>query len=210
MVLHGRRQDALETLYDEIVAAGGPEPAALPLDLATAGSRHYEALAADIDQSVGRLDGIVHCAAHTLRLRATDGISAEDWTATLSVNVTAALSITRSCLPLLRQATHGSVVYSLESHHATHEAYLSALAVPGSALAAAMRIQAQEWTPAAGVRCNAVVPGPVDSPARRRTHPGEARGHLPAVDTVIPAYLWLLGVDSLGVSGRIIEAGLGD
>jgi NAD(P)-dependent dehydrogenase (short-subunit alcohol dehydrogenase family) len=205
VVLHGRRQNALESLYDEIVAAGGPEPAALPLDLAAAGSRHYDALAADIDQAVGRLDGIVHCAAHTLRLRAAEGISAEDWTATLAVNVTAALSITRACLPLLRQAPQASVVYSLESHHDRHDAYLGALAVPGAALAAAVRIQAREWAAQAGVRCNAVVPGPLDSPARRRTHPGEARGNLPGVETVIPAYLWLLGPDSLGVSGSVVD-----
>jgi hypothetical protein len=52
-----------------------------------------------------------------------------------------------------------------------------------------------------------VVPGPLDSPARRRTHPGEARGNLPGVETVIPTYLWLLGPDSLGVSGSVVDAG---
>jgi NAD(P)-dependent dehydrogenase (short-subunit alcohol dehydrogenase family) len=104
VVLHGRRQDALESLYDDIVRQGGPEPAALPLDLATAGSRHYDALAADIDQAVGRLDGIAHCAASTLRLRAAEGISADDFVRTKD-------KVTGEAKPVVHEA--GTFVFRL-------------------------------------------------------------------------------------------------
>jgi hypothetical protein len=52
-----------------------------------------------------------------------------------------------------------------------------------------------------------VVPGPVQSPQRRRTHPGEVHESLPADTTLMPAYLYLMGKDSAGTSGRIIELG---
>ena len=38
VVLHGRIERKLDVLYDEIVAAGHPEPVILPLDLAKAGA----------------------------------------------------------------------------------------------------------------------------------------------------------------------------
>src|ERR1700687_3907184 len=40
----GRKLEKLEATYDAITAAGGPEPALIPLDLAAAGTPEFEAL----------------------------------------------------------------------------------------------------------------------------------------------------------------------
>ena len=206
VVLHGRNPQRLEALYDEVAGAGGPEPAALPLDLASAGARQFDALAADVDQACGRLDGIAHCAAHVPRLAAVDGLPPDEWTTTLRVNVVAALGITRASLPLLRASGSAAVIYTLESHHGGGDAYLAALAVPGAALAQALRIQATEWSAFAGLRCHGLVPGPVDSPSRRRTHPGEPRSSLPPADSVAGAYVRLLDPGCGVASGGILDA----
>ena len=42
VALLGRKQEKLEATYDAIAAAGGAEPALVPLDLATAGSAEFE------------------------------------------------------------------------------------------------------------------------------------------------------------------------
>src|SRR5512142_1150921 len=62
VALLGRKQDKLEAAYDAISAAGGAEPALIPLDLAAAASPEFEALAALLRRDLKRLDGIVHCA----------------------------------------------------------------------------------------------------------------------------------------------------
>ena len=41
VVLHGRVVRKLESIYDEIIAAGHPEPTILPLDLATAKAEDF-------------------------------------------------------------------------------------------------------------------------------------------------------------------------
>ena len=46
VILHGRDPDRLAAVYDQIDAAGGPRPALFPLDLALAGDRDFEGLAA--------------------------------------------------------------------------------------------------------------------------------------------------------------------
>lgn len=207
VVLHGREERKLVTLYDEIVALGAPEPAAIPLDFAGAGSRHFDVLAADIGENVGRLDGIVHCASRIERLALAHAVAAEDWAGLFQVNVAAALGLTRACLPLLKAAPDASVVFTLEAHHAQADAYWGVASVPGVALATAMRTLASETASHPGVRFNAVVPGPIDTPSRRITHPGEARASLPAPASVVPAYVWLLGPASRESNGQVVAPG---
>ena len=74
--------------------------------------------------------------------------------------------------------------------------------VSKAALETLCRIQADEWTHLTHLRANVVVPGPVASPLRARTHPGEAAAELRSADSLAPLYLYLLGPDSIGVSGR--------
>jgi hypothetical protein len=52
---------------------------------------------------------------------------------------------------------------------------------------------------------NIVVPGAVQSPQRRQSHPGELHASLPASDGLMPTYLYLMGPDSTGISGQTFE-----
>ena len=69
VVLLARSVKGLEKVYDEIAAAGGPEPAAVPLDLLKAAEGDFNNLAMMIKRELGRLDGILHCASHFTRCR---------------------------------------------------------------------------------------------------------------------------------------------
>src|SRR6187397_2612456 len=54
VVLTGRSVRKLETVYDAIVAAGGPRPAIAPLDLEKADAAAYDAMAEAIEKEFGR------------------------------------------------------------------------------------------------------------------------------------------------------------
>lgn len=205
VVLHGRDTARLEAVYDEIEAAGGPTPAAVPLDLEAAGPRDFDAAAGAIEQAVGRLDGIVHSAVHLERLAATDTLDPAAWTRLLRINFIAPLAWTRACRFLLERAPDASVIYTSDSHVSDPAAYWSGVAAPKAALLAAMRCQADEWSDHPHLRVNAVVPGPVASPARAFTHPGASPATLPSAEALMPVYLWLIGPDSRGVSGRTVD-----
>ena len=206
VVLHGRHAASLEVVYDEITAKAYPEPAAIPLDLEKAGTREFDHMAYAIESQLGRLDGIVHNAAHLDKLSALEHQSIDEWTRTMRVNVIAAFALTQACARLLRASPDASVIYTSEQHATQPAAYWGAYAVSKSALETTAIIQADEWSRLTHLRANVVVPGAVASPSRSKTHPGELSDSLPAAQSLMPLYLYLLGPDSRGVSGRIFRA----
>ena len=60
VILLGRTLEKLEQVYDEIEAAGHPQPALVPLNLESAQEHDYIELANTLEQEFGRLDGILH------------------------------------------------------------------------------------------------------------------------------------------------------
>jgi len=188
----GRHSGPLTETYDAIVAAGGREPAAIPIDLATAGDREFDTLAQMLRRDLGRLDALVHCAAHFTPLGPLRDQSLETWQAHLRVNLAAPFALTRACLPQLAAAPDGAVVFTSETHAVTPAAYWGALAVAKSGLHTLAAIWADECEQAGKPRFHVVVPGPVATPQRAQSHPGEDRGALPRAETVATAYLRVL------------------
>ena len=69
-------------------------------------------------------------------------------------------------------------------------------------------IFSQELERLPNIRINTLIPGPVNSPLRRKTHPGENPDSLPQPADILPWYLWLIGPDSRDVRGKTIECAL--
>lgn len=59
VLLLGRTVKKLEQTYDEIMAAGGAEPAIIPLDMMGATKQNYVDMAETIEGQYGRLDGVL-------------------------------------------------------------------------------------------------------------------------------------------------------
>lgn len=205
VALLGRRQDKLEATYDAITEAGGPDPALLPLDLACAGSAEMEAVAQLIRREMGRLDGIAHCASHFVPLGPLENQTLETWMTLLKVNLAAPFALTRACLALLASAPDGSVVFTGETHGAHPAAYWGGFAVSKAGLSTLAHIWADERERARGPRMNVLVPGPIASPQRARSHPGEDPSALRTVADAARAFLFLLGPASRGTSGQTLS-----
>jgi NAD(P)-dependent dehydrogenase (short-subunit alcohol dehydrogenase family) len=202
VILHGRNVPRLEAVYDEIESAGAPQPTILPLDLAAARDRDFENMALAIESQLGRLDGILHNASHVSYPSALEEQKLEEWLLLLRVNLAAPFALTRACAYLLRASPDASVVFTSETHALEPAAYWGGFAVSKSGLSALGRIQAQEWERFPNLRVNVIVPGIVDSPQRRLTHPGESPDSRAQAEALMPAYLYLMGPDSRGVTGQ--------
>lgn len=204
VILHGRNVEKLEAVYDEIEAAGGPQAAIFPLDLFSAGDKEFEALAGGIRGQLGRLDGILHNASHLDNLHSLETHTLEQWQVSLRVNLMAPFALTRACLPLLKAAPDASVVMTSETHGHAPAAYWGSFAVSKAGVETLVKLWAQELELYPTLRLNGIVPGPVQSPQRTRTHPGEVKESLPTPESLMPYYLYLMGGDSRGVTGQIV------
>jgi NAD(P)-dependent dehydrogenase (short-subunit alcohol dehydrogenase family) len=207
VVLHGRVVRKLEALYDEIVAAGWPQPTILPLDLAEANSSDFGNVASAIHAQLGRLDSLIHTAAVLGSLGPVEHQSFDAWQKVTRVNLVAAMALTRSVLPLLSVAADGAVVFTLDTRAEDPRAYWGAYAASKAALRAFAATLADECEVRTNLRINAIVPGPMRTPLRMLTHPGEDRSALPLPEALVPLYLHLVGAQSKADSGVRIDAG---
>ena len=206
VVLHARIVRKLEAVYDEISAAGHPEPVILPLDLAKAEASDFANVASALEAQHGRLDALVHTAALLGSLGPLEHQSFDSWLALLRVNVAAPMGLTRALMPLLHHAPDASVTFTLDSRGQEPRAYWGGYAVTKAGVATLARELADEWENRANLRVNAVVPGPIRTPLRGQTHPAEDRTQLPSPESLVPLYLHLLAGQSKAESAALIDA----
>jgi NAD(P)-dependent dehydrogenase (short-subunit alcohol dehydrogenase family) len=205
VALLGRNEKKLDAIYDEILAIGGPEPAMFPFDLEAADDSGFERLAGTISYHLKRLDGILHSAASFFLLTPLNQQTLAQWNTLLKVNLAAPFALTRACLPMLEASPDASVIFTGETHGLHPAAYWGGYAVSKSGLEALTTIFSQELERLPNIRINTLIPGPVNSPLRRKTHPGEDPGSLPQPADLLPWYLWLMGPDSRDIRGKTIE-----
>jgi NAD(P)-dependent dehydrogenase (short-subunit alcohol dehydrogenase family) len=168
VVLLGRKTPKLNRVYDAIARHPDgtlPEPVNLPLDLAGAGPDDYADLAARLEAQLGRLDGLLHCAAEFGGLTPLEHTDPAAFARTLHVDLTARWWLTQACLPLLRRADDAAVVFVLDDVAGTSGAYWGAYGLAQSGLAAMVPMLHAELA-SSSVRISGLQPGPMRTPLR--------------------------------------------
>ncbi|MBJ7574804.1 SDR family NAD(P)-dependent oxidoreductase [Luteimonas sp. MC1828] len=170
VVLLGRKVPKLNRVYDAIAndPAGLPEPVNYPFDLAGAGFEDHAELAARIQAQLGRLDGVLHCAADFAGLTPLEHTDPAAFARVLHVDLTARWWLTQACLPMLRQASDSAVVFVVDDA-APDAAYRGAYGIAQQAqLALLATLHAELAT--SPVRVSALRPGPMRTPLRARAY----------------------------------------
>ncbi|MDX1609468.1 MAG: SDR family NAD(P)-dependent oxidoreductase [Halofilum sp. (in: g-proteobacteria)] len=187
VILLGRTVRKLEAVYDAIVAAGGPEPAIYPLDLEGAAPNDYEELAGRVEGACGRLDALVHNAAVLGEQTPLEFQSPLEWARTLQVNLTGPLLLTQACLPLLRRAERGDIVFVGDERRG---AYWGGYGVSKAAAAALAEMLAEELERDTGLQVHRIEPGPMRTGFRARAFPGALAEEAPLPEErAVPAIL---------------------
>ena len=205
VVLTGRNSQKLEAVYDDIVAHGYCEPAIFPLDLSTATHEDFLGLAGGIEQEFGRLDGLLNNAAELGALTPIDHYPNDLLKRILMVNLEAPFSLTQACLPMLRQADDAAILFSSTEPYEKSSAYWGAYGISKQGLDAFMLILADELENNTQIRVNSINPGAVRTRLRHLAYPAEDMSNLVIPDDVAPSYLYMMGPDSQGTHGKIIN-----
>jgi len=206
VVLLGRNMRHLEEVYDAIENAGGPQPAIFPMHLESASSNDYLGLAESLDREFQRLDGLLHNAAELPFLSRIDDYDPAAWDRVLRVNLTAPFLLTQACLPMIRVSADASIVFTSDQVGRRGKAYWGAYGVAKFGLEGLTQILADELANNPRIRVNSIDPGPVRTGLRSHVYPGEDASQLPAPESLMPAYLYLIGPDSRGINGQALDA----
>jgi NAD(P)-dependent dehydrogenase (short-subunit alcohol dehydrogenase family) len=205
VVLHGRNTKKLESVYDQITKLqDSPRPSIAVLDLATADGDAYSSLVNSIEQEFGRLDGLVHNAGILGQRLSIEQFDVAEWQRVMHVNLTVPFVLTQALLPLLRQSSDPSIIFTSSGVGRVGKAFWGAYSVSKFGTEALSQILADEHrhTP---LRANCINPGPVRTKMRLAAYPAEDRDALKRPEDIMASYVYLLGPDSQGVTGESID-----
>ncbi|WP_417662491.1 YciK family oxidoreductase [Pseudomonas sp.] len=206
VLLLGKTESNLSKVYDEIEAAGHPQPAVIPFNLETALPHQYDELAAMVESEFGKIDGLLHNASIIGPRTPVEQLSGENFMRVMQVNVNAMFMLTSTLLPLLKLSNDASVVFTSSSVGRKGRAYWGAYGVSKFATEGFMQTLADELENVAPVRANSINPGATRTDMRAQAYPGENPDNNPAPADIMPVYLYLMGPDSTGVSGQAFDA----
>jgi NAD(P)-dependent dehydrogenase (short-subunit alcohol dehydrogenase family) len=204
VLLHGRNAKSLDALYHEL-APLGPEPAVAQLDLERAQGPEYQALTDEIEKRYGRLDGLLHNASLLGDRSPIEHYDIGLWQRVLLVNLTAPFILTRCFLPLLRNSSDASVLFTTSGVGNRGRAFWGAYSASKFGTEGLAQVLADELENTV-IRVNAINPGATRTRMRARAYPAENPDTLLPPESVVLPYLYLLGPASRAIRGRRFDA----
>jgi len=206
VILLGRTTAKLEAVYDEIEAAGGPQPAIFPLNIEGATLKDYHDMAETLDREFGRLDGILHNAGLLGRIMPFEQYNPELWEQVMQVNINGPIWMTQALLPLLKSSQDASVIFTSSGVGRKGRAYWGAYSVSKFATEGFMAVLADELEHLGSIRVNSLDPGATRTRMRLTAYPAENPNTLRTPEEIMPTYLWLMGPESRGHNGERFSA----
>lgn len=171
VVLVDNDKRKLEKVYDSIVASGGVEPCLYPADLASIGPDDCQDLVVALQEQLGGLDALVHCAVAFSGLQPLDLIEPRDWLQQMQVNVNAPWLLSVKLLPLLKLSNHAKLVF-IQDAQVESKALWGTYPV-SKAAARALAVQFASELANSSIRVHAVDPGPMRTQFRSSVYHSE-------------------------------------
>jgi len=206
VILLGRTTAKLESVYDEMEAAGSPQPAIYPINFEGAVEKDYEDMYAVFETEFGRLDGLLHNASELGERTSLSNYTTDVFQRLLQVNTTAPFMMTKSLLPLLDKADNASLVFTGSGVGLKGRAFWGAYAVSKAATENLMQTWADELEEITKIRVNSINPGATRTKMRAMAYPAENPSQLKTPNDIMPIYVYLMSNDSIGINGQQFDA----
>lgn len=206
VLLLGRDLNKLDAVYDEIEAAGGAQPAIIPLNFSSAMTADFEQLAINIEQEFGRLDGILHCAGVLGDITPLEMYNPDTWDEVMKINLRAPFMLTQQLLGLLKKAPDASVIFMSSSVGRQARAFWGAYSVSKAGIENLSALFADELENTSNIRVNYVNPLGTRTVMRAKAYPAEDPMSVYPPEHIMPIFLYLMGADSKGITGKSLDA----
>lgn len=205
VVLLGRKPRRLDRVYAQVQAVG-PEPLLYPLDLEGAGPDDYAELAQAVAQELGRLDGLLVCAAHFPGLTPFELADPASFARAVHVTLTAPAWLAQACLPLLRQREDAALVFTVDAPERVGRAYWGGYGVAQHGLRGLIGSLHDELA-RSPVRVSGLYPGPLRTALRARAYSIDQDPAARGPEAAAAAAVTLLSAAGQMWRGQVLDAG---
>jgi NAD(P)-dependent dehydrogenase (short-subunit alcohol dehydrogenase family) len=204
-ILLGKTVAKLETVYDQIVKDGGPEPAIVPLDMRGASPQNYIDMGLTIKEQYGHLDGLIHNASILGMLCPFGQIKVSEWQDIMQVNVNATMYMTQGLLPCLEASPNpSSVIFTTSTVGREARKFWGTYSVSKFATEGMMELLAAEYN-TSKIRFNCVNPGATRTGMRASAYPAEDASKLKTPLEIMPTYIYLVDDVSRSITGKVFD-----
>ncbi len=206
VILLGKQVSHLEETYDLFKKYNLKKPLLQTIDLETAEEEDFKQISQAVLEEFGKLDGLLNNAGILGDKTPIRNYDSHQWKRVLKINLESGFLLTKSLLPVLEVPNNSSIIFTSSGVGRKGRAYWGAYAVSKFATEGLMQILGEELENTSCIRVNIINPGPVRTKMRAEAYPAEDPKTLPNPKDIMNAYLFLMGEDSLSVSGKSIEA----
>lgn len=206
VILIGRTVPKLEQIYDAIESSGGPQPAIYPICLEGASEKDYEDMHDRLEESFGKLDGLLHNAGELGQRTPIANYKLSTWQKVMQVNVTAEFMMTKALLPLLEKSESASIIFTTSGVGRVGKPFWGAYAISKFATEGMSQVLANELEGVSNIRVNCINPGATRTRMRAAAYPAEDPSTIKTPEDIMPLYLYLMGADSEGITGKSLDA----
>lgn len=203
VVLLGRKPRRLDRVYAAVEAVG-PEPLLYPLDLEGATPDDYATLAERLQSELGRLDGVLYCAADFAGLTPFEHADPAAFARAVHVNLTAPAWLAQACLPLLRQRDDSALVFTVDDPARVGRAYWGGYGAAQHGLRGLISALHDELANSP-VRVSGLQPGPMRTALRARAYSIDEDGMARDPVACAAAAVKLLSAQGIAHRGTVLD-----
>tara|TARA_B100000767_G_scaffold81110_1_gene77904 strand:+ start:3169 stop:3918 length:750 start_codon:yes stop_codon:yes gene_type:complete len=205
IILLGRNEDALDSLYDEIQEKYNTKPMILKCDLNLLNENKSQEIANIISEDFECLDGIIHNAAMLGKMSSINDYDLDTWQKVLNTNVTSSYLLTKYLSPMMFESGNPRIIFTSSGVAIKGRAFWGAYAVSKSAVKSLSEILQEELEPISKIKVFNFDPGATRTAMRAFAYPAENPNDLKKAISLLKYYLWMFSEESEMGSNRYIE-----
>ena len=206
LILLSKNIENLESIYYEINQIGSNAVTIQPIDFKTADEKNYLEIIEAIKKDYSQIDGLVNNAGILGEKKSLEQFSYSVWKHVLKVNLDATFLLTKNLIPLLKESSSSSIIFTSSGVGRKGRAYWGAYSISKFATEGMMQILFDELQNTSSIRVNCINPGAVRTKMRESAYPAENPESNPLAIEIMQPYLYLMSDLSKDINGQSIDA----
>jgi len=206
LILLSKSIERLESIYEEINKITSRNVIIQPIDYKTADEKNFQKIILAIREEYSQIDGLVNNAGILGEKKSLEQYSYSVWKDVLKVNLDAGFLLTKNLIPLLKESSSSSIIFTSSGVGRKGRAYWGAYSISKFATEAMMQILFDELHNTTSIRVNCINPGAVRTKMRESAYPAENPESNPTAIEIMNPYLYLMSDLSRDISGQSIDA----